>query len=414
MGLLQPVPQTRQNQKSPSYRHGARYTYHSGAEGHDTEDCWTLKRAIEILIEQKRVVLKDEEIPNVTNNLLSAHNNGPVIEMICEDKEFDPALKAIIAIVNVEKKPKEATKQDKGEKKGNSAPQSVEKTVETKIRAVPSKDDILYVFWAHRKEQLALSPPKRFELNKGPKMYVPKRTYVVRGPVIPPRLNEPVIISCAPQRPMKDPIAVPWNYNKAIVTYKGEEIMGEVNETNPSGKYLNVEEVNNAKQKRFPLKKSVSAEEVEKFFRKMKMADYEVIDQLRKSPSQISVLSLLISSTEHQKVLIRILNEAYVPIETTVEQLERMVERFCEVNQISFNTNDLPPEGVAHNKALHLIVKYEGNYVKRVMVDGRSGVGICPLSNLQRMEIGTERIKPNNVCVCAFNDIKRDTIGEID
>ncbi|XP_070005735.1 uncharacterized protein LOC142163039 [Nicotiana tabacum] len=49
-----------------------------------------------------------------------------------------------------------------------------------------------------------------------------------------------------------------------------------------------------------------------------------------------------------------------------------------------------------------------------VMLDGGSGVDICPLSTLQRMEIGTERIRPNNVCVRAFDCIKRDTIGEID
>ena len=60
MGLLQPVPPNKQNPESPSYRPGTRCAYHSGVEGHDTEDCWTLKRAIENLIEQKRVVLKDE------------------------------------------------------------------------------------------------------------------------------------------------------------------------------------------------------------------------------------------------------------------------------------------------------------------------------------------------------------------
>ncbi|XP_019251258.1 PREDICTED: uncharacterized protein LOC109230190 [Nicotiana attenuata] len=284
----QPPRQVQQNPESPSYQPGTRCAYHSGAERHDTKDCWTLKRAVENLIEQKRIVLKDEEVSNVTNNPLPAHNNGPVFGMICEDKEFDPALKAIIPITDVEKKPKAAAKQDKGKKKNEPTPQSAEKEVETKTGAVPSKDAILYVPRCHRKEQITLSPPKRFEHNKGPKMYVPKGTYVARGPVIPPKLSEPVIISRAPQRPMKDPTAVPWSYNRTIVTYKGKEIAGEVNETNPSGRYLNLEEVNNAKQKRFPLKKHVSAEETEEFFRKMKTADYEVIDQLRKSPTGLT------------------------------------------------------------------------------------------------------------------------------
>ncbi|XP_075080520.1 uncharacterized protein LOC142166018 [Nicotiana tabacum] len=48
------------------------------------------------------------------------------------------------------------------------------------------------------------------------------------------------------------------------------------------------------------------------------------------------------------------------------------------------------------------------------MVDGGLGVDICPLSTLQRMEIGTGKIRPNNICVRAFDGIKRDTFGEID
>lgn len=59
-----------------------------------------------------------------------------------------------------------------------------------------------------------------------------------------------------------------------------------------------------------------------------------------------------------------------------------MAERFFAVNQISFSKNDLLLEGAAHNKALHLTVKCEGFYVKRVMVDGGLVVDICLLSTL--------------------------------
>ncbi|XP_075096345.1 uncharacterized protein LOC142174449 [Nicotiana tabacum] len=394
MGLLQPVPQTRQNPASPAYRAGTRCAYHSEAEGHDTDDCWTLKRAIENLIEQRKIVLRDEDIPNVTNNSLPAHNNGLVIRMICEDKEFDPALKAIIAIADVQKKPNAAPKQDKGEKKNKTTPPKSEKKVEVEIGAMPPKDVVLYVPRGRKEKQMALSPPRRFELNKTTQMYMPKGVYVMRGPINLPRLSEPMVIGRAPQKPMTDSTAMPWNYNKSVVTYKGKEISREVQENNPSEKYFNLEEVNNATRKRFPYKKPVSAEEADAFFQKMKMTDYEVINQLQKFPAQVSLLSLLMNSTEHQKVLIKTLNEAYVPVETFVDQLERMVEGFFTINQISFSKNDLPSKGAAHNKALHLTVKCEGYYVKRVMLDGGSGVDICPLSTLQCMKIGTERIDP--------------------
>uniref|UniRef100_A0A1S3ZUC9 G-patch domain-containing protein n=1 Tax=Nicotiana tabacum TaxID=4097 RepID=A0A1S3ZUC9_TOBAC len=381
------------------------------AEGHDTDDCWTLKRAVENLIEQRKIVLRDEDIPNVTNNPLPVHNNGPVIGMICEDKEFDPALKAIIAILDVEKKPKAAPKQDKGEKKNKTTPPKSEKKVEIETGATPNKDVVLHVPRGRKEKQMTLSPPRRFELNKTTQMYVPKGAYVMWGPINPPRLSEPVVISCAPQKPMTDPTAMPWNYNKSVVTYKGKEISGEVQENNPAEKYFNLEEVNNATGKRFPSKKPMSAEEAEAFFQKMKMVDYEVIDQLQRFPAQVSLLSLLMNSTEHQKVLIKTLNEAYVPVETSVEQLGRMAERFFAINQISFSKNELPPEGATQKKALHLTVKCKRYYVKRVMLDGGSGVDICPLSTLQHMEISTERIRPNNVCVLDMDTFYNFLLG---
>nr|XP_016476203.1 PREDICTED: uncharacterized protein LOC107797792 [Nicotiana tabacum] len=365
MGLLQLARPNRQNSESPSHRPGTRCAYHSGAEGHDTED----------------------------------------------------SLKAIIAIVDSEARPKAAVKQARNEKKITLTPQ----IAETNTAAAPAKDTILYVPRAPRKEELMLNTPKIFEQRKVtlnvPKLYVPKGTYVALGPVISPRLNEPVVISRAPQSPMRDPTAVPWNYSKTMVTYKGKEIMGEVNEMNQPRKYHNPEEqkmLKLSKDKRFPPKKPVSSKEAEEFFRKMKTSKYAIIDQLRKTPSQVSLLSLFISSNEHQKVLLKTLNEAYVPVETLVEQLKRMAEQFFEVNRISFSRDDLPQEGAAYNKALHLTVKRGGYYMKRVMLDGGSRVDICPLSMLQRMKIRTERIRPNNVCVRAFDGVKRDTIGKID
>ncbi|XP_070029815.1 uncharacterized protein [Nicotiana sylvestris] len=152
MGLLQPVPQTRQNPASPAYRAGARCAYHSGAEGNDTDDCWTLKRAVENLIEQRKIVLRDEDVPNVTNNPLPAHNNGQVIGMIYEDKEFDPILKAIIVITDAEKKPKATPKQDKGEEKNKITPPKSAKKVEAGIGETPPKDFAIYVDRGHKEK----------------------------------------------------------------------------------------------------------------------------------------------------------------------------------------------------------------------------------------------------------------------
>ena len=60
------------------------------------------------------------------------------------------------------------------------------------------------------------------------------------------------------------------------------------------------------------MKKPVTEEDAEEFLKKMKDQDYSVIDKFRKTPAQISLLSLLIHYKEHREVLTRILNEAHI------------------------------------------------------------------------------------------------------
>ena len=48
--------------------------------------------------------------------------------------------------------------------------------------------------------------------------------------------------------------------------------------------------------------KQVTEEDAEEFLKNLKAQDYSVIDQLRKTPTQISLSSLLIHSKEHREV----------------------------------------------------------------------------------------------------------------
>ena len=112
-------------------------------------------------------------------------------------------------------------------------------------------------------------------------------------------------------------------------------------------------------------------------------------------------------------MLNQVLNEAHVPKETTINQLENMTKCIFESNAITFTNDEWPKEGAGHNKALNLIVTCEGYYVKRVMIDGESGVDICPLSTLQILKVNTDRIRPSNVFVRAYDSSRRDSIGEI-
>ncbi|XP_019248372.1 PREDICTED: uncharacterized protein LOC109227627 [Nicotiana attenuata] len=371
MGVIGPIAPHHMHPDSHGFQANARCEYHSSAPGHSTDDCWTLKRAIERLVSKKLIVLTNgEDPPNVTNNLLPTHNDVHFVGMIGQDQEYKPVGRAEMTVGAIQ------------EGAG--------------LEVSPSRDVPLIVKGAQSSNKATLFVPKISMLE-------------VHSSVPSPRLYTPVT----------NTKATPWNYNKTVMTYKGKEIIEEVGETGGLtrlGRSYSPEELRKAKQIReghLPIKKPVTKADAEEFLKKMKVQDYSIIDQLRKTPAQISLLSLLLHSKEHARVLIKVLNEAHISEETIVNQLEKMANKFFEVNRISFTDDELPDEGAGHNRALNLMVKCEGHYVKRVMVDGGSSVDVCPLSTLQSMKIDTDRIRPSNVCIRAFDGSARDTIGEI-
>ncbi|XP_070022473.1 uncharacterized protein [Nicotiana sylvestris] len=169
-----------------------------------------------------------------------------------------------------------------------------------------------------------------------------------------------------------DTKAVPWNYKQVIVTYKGKEVEEEVNETGGltnSGRCFTPEELRKSKpfkDSQIPVKKPVTKEEAEEFLRKTKAHDYSIVEQLRKTPAQIFLLSLLIHSDEHRRALMKILNEAHVPDKITVNHLENIANKIFEANRITFSDDELPLKGTEHNRALYLIVKCGDSVVSRV------------------------------------------------
>ncbi|XP_070055148.1 uncharacterized protein [Nicotiana tomentosiformis] len=362
----------------------ARCEYHSGAPGHNTDDCWTLKRAIERLIVEKLIiVMNGEDPPNVTKNLLPVHNDVHFVGIIGRDQEYKPVGRSEMTARTIQER--------------------------TKLEVSPSQDVSLIVKGPPSSEKATLFVPKvsRLEVRSN----VPNtRLYILGGHLITRQnqggtkgIIELIIIKPAIQPRVTNMQTIPWNYNKTVVTYKCKEIIEEVGETRGltrSWRCYSPEELRKSKQIRegqMPIKKLVTEEEAEELLKKMKVQDYSIIDQLRNTPAQISQLSQLIHSEEHTHVLMKILNEAHVSEKITVNQLEKVANRFFEVNKISFTADELPEEGAGHNRALHLIVKCEGHYINRVMVDGGSSVDIFPLSTLQRMKVNTNRIRLNNV-----------------
>ncbi|XP_019244288.1 PREDICTED: uncharacterized protein LOC109224158 [Nicotiana attenuata] len=364
--------------------------------------CWHLKSAFQELIDSNQIMVQSPEVPNINQIPLPAHAKTHMIEIVHKDGEPEKPSKSIMMI--------RASKSTsfKTPAVTNTTSSTAEGPTD-KLSTPNIKPPLLVV----------KGFPDDVETKQGKtKVAVPgvasKPVIIVEGARIAPIVIKPVT-----QLPIDNTKVVPWNYKQVIVTYKGKEVEEEVNETRGltrSGRCCTPEELRKAKPFKnspIPVNQPVTEEEAEEFLRKMKVQDYSIVEQLRKTPAQISLLSLLIHSDEHSRALMKILNEAHVPDKITMNHLEKIANKIFEATGITFSDDELPLEGTEHNRALYLIVKCEDSVVSRVLVDNGSSANICPLSTLPKLKIDTERIHKNSICVRGFDGGGKDSVGDI-
>ncbi|XP_070026409.1 uncharacterized protein [Nicotiana sylvestris] len=93
--------------------------------------------------------------------------------------------------------------------------------------------------------------------------------------------------------------------------------------------------------------------------------------------------------------------------------MDNMVRQVLESRKITFHEDELPPEGLGHNKALHITVQCEDYFITRILIDRGSSLNICPLVTLKKLGRGLHEIKDGSINVKAFDGSQRSIIGEI-
>ncbi|XP_069145180.1 uncharacterized protein [Solanum lycopersicum] len=107
------------------------------------------------------------------------------------------------------------------------------------------------------------------------------------------------------------------------------------------------------------------------------------------------------------------LDDTYVPSGTSSDNVAAMIHQVIRGHRISFCDDEMPAEGRAHNKALHITVICRGKVINRVLVDEGSGLNICPLSTLKQLRFDLGKLEQNQVNVRAFDGVQRDTLGAV-
>ena len=139
-----------------------------------------------------------------------------------------------------------------------------------------------------------------------------------------------------------------------------------------------------------------------------------MIEQLNKTPTRISLLGLLMHFEPHQKLLMKILNEAHVVQDISMEMFGGIVNNLTASNYLTFTEDEFPIEGRGHIKALQVLVKCADHMVAKVLVDNGSSLKVMPKMTLDKFSFNASYTRPSSMVVRAFNGSCRDVRGKID
>ena len=70
-----------------------------------------------------------------------------------------------------------------------------------------------------------------------------------------------------------------------------------------------------------------------------------IVEQLHKLPAKISLLALMMNSKPHREAILKVLKQAYVPHNASIEKIDRLVGNVMMDNYISFSDDEIPPDG---------------------------------------------------------------------
>ncbi|XP_069152059.1 uncharacterized protein [Solanum lycopersicum] len=112
-----------------------------------------------------------------------------------------------------------------------------------------------------------------------------------------------------------------------------------------SGRCYTPDELVLGGQKKYHAKSPISETEAKEFWRRMQSKDYSIVKHLEKTPAQISMWALLMSSRPHRQALMKALDDTYVPSGTSSNNVAAMIHQVIRGTASASVTMSCQPKG---------------------------------------------------------------------
>ncbi|CAJ2674231.1 unnamed protein product [Trifolium pratense] len=412
------------------YRADRSCAFHQGAPGHDIEQCFALKHEVQKLIRANTLSFKDTN-PNVQANPLPNHGSAsvnmvqacpgkfrvfdirliqePLVQMhinLCKLFFFQHNHAACLVCPN---NPRGCLK------------------VRRDIQGMLDRRELQITYKRNEDEEdVAVITP---EFN------IPKKVEIAFDSQ---KLATAPLVICLPgPLPYASSKVVPYKYHATMIE-NGQEIpmptlptsinIAEVSRVTRSGRVFPAvsQKKNDASTSQpvpvEPLILSPSSgranetisSDFDEVLKLIKKSEYKVVDQLLQTPSKISILSLLLNSEVHRDALMKVLDQAFVDQDVTVDQFGGIVGNIMISSNLSFNDEELPEEGTKHNLGLYISMNCQSDALSNVLVDNGSALNVMPKATLDQLSYQGNPMRHSGVTVRAFDGSRRSVMGKVD
>ncbi|XP_057969465.1 uncharacterized protein LOC131158617 [Malania oleifera] len=395
--------------------------YHANSSGHSIDQCWAFKCKVQSLKDAGWLAF-DDKPTGIQGNLLPNHEGDEIGMVGVELKKAQEANLDSLALdwVYQELRKEGLIESEATRPKGArcECQSSLRKTVQGcktfKMILCKMLDDKSIEVGSIQKdgEVLTLGDKEQEHPPCPHQPFIPlakKSSYVHKTPTC-------LVISVPRPFRYQNDKAVPWKYNCQA---RGMEDTGNIAGVTrndrvyapaQSGK-LDTKQIDESSRS---TKRPVQPQEVEEFLKFIKHSEYSVVDQLKNMPAHISILSLLLNLEVHREALLKLLNQAYIPQDISVEKFSHVIGGLSATNYITFSDEEISLEGRGHNQALHISVKCKDHMIARVLVDNGSSLNVFPMTTLQKLPVDPSYVKQNNLAVRAFDETRKESVGAIE
>ena len=84
------------------------------------------------------------------------------------------------------------------------------------------------------------------------------------------------------------------------------------------------------------------------------------------------------NSEAHIEALQKVLEQAYVEHDVTVDQFDHIISNITSCNNLSFYDEELPKEGRNHNSVLHISMNCKEDVMSNLLVDTGLSLNVFP------------------------------------